>query len=256
MSRVLLADDSPHAQRMGEWILREEGFEVVTVTDGDTAVVRLSDVDPDVIVADAFLPRLSGFQICQLVKSDARLRHTRVVLTVGIAEPLDEEEVRRVRADAVLRKPFEASGLINTVKPLVLASQAAREAVRGLAAAPIVAVASFVPPEPAGPMPEAPVAADLSESPTVPGSSEAPTTASYAEPPVDPGPPEPAAASEAVPEPVSEEPLVEAVPVSAPATEPDIDPECVRAAVTLALDAALPSMIDELTAKVLVALKK
>ena len=40
MSRILLADDSPHAQRMGERILREEGFEVVSLTDGDAALWR------------------------------------------------------------------------------------------------------------------------------------------------------------------------------------------------------------------------
>ncbi len=228
MSRVLLADDSPHAQRMGEWILREEGFEVVTVTDGDTAVVRLSDVDPDVIVADAFLPQLSGYQICQLVKSDSRLKHTRVVLTVGIAEPLDEAEVRRVQADAVLRKPFEASALINTVKPLVLAAQADRETVTALTSV-ASAVVSFAPPEPAGPLPESPVAA---------GSSEPP------------------AAMEAAPEPAPEEIPAEVPPASVAGVEPDIDPERVKAAITLALDAALPSMIDELTAKVLIALKK
>jgi len=57
MSRILLADDSPHAQRMGERILREEGFEVVTVTDGETALIRLPDVDPDLIMADVFLPQ-------------------------------------------------------------------------------------------------------------------------------------------------------------------------------------------------------
>ena len=57
MTRILLADDSPHAQRMGERILREEGFEVVTVTDGQTALMRLADVDPDVVFADVSLPR-------------------------------------------------------------------------------------------------------------------------------------------------------------------------------------------------------
>lgn len=214
---------------MGEWILREEGFEVVTVTDGDTAVVRLSDVDPDVIVADAFLPQLSGYQICQLVKSDSRLKHTRVVLTVGIAEPLDEAEVRRVQADAVLRKPFEASALINTVKPLVLAAQADRETVTALTSVASSAVVSFAPPEPAGPLPESPVATGSSEPPAV---------------------------VEAVPEPATEEIPAEVPPASAAGVEPDIDPERVKAAVTLALDAALPSMIDELTAKVLIALKK
>ena len=56
MTRILLADDSPHAQRMGERILREEGYEVVTVTDGQTALMRLADVDPDVVFADSRCP--------------------------------------------------------------------------------------------------------------------------------------------------------------------------------------------------------
>ena len=43
MSRILLADHSPHAQRMGERILRDEGYEVATVTDGETALLRLKD---------------------------------------------------------------------------------------------------------------------------------------------------------------------------------------------------------------------
>ena len=56
MSRVLLADDSPHAQRMGERILREEGFEVVTVSDGETAMLRLKDANPDLVIADISMP--------------------------------------------------------------------------------------------------------------------------------------------------------------------------------------------------------
>jgi CheY-like chemotaxis protein len=69
MNRILLADDSPHAQRMGERILREEGYEVVSVTDGETALLRLADVDPDVIIADVFLPGRSGMEICRYVKA-------------------------------------------------------------------------------------------------------------------------------------------------------------------------------------------
>ena len=56
MSIILLADDSPHAQRMGERILRDEGFSVVSLTDGVTTVLRLTDVDPDLVIADVFLP--------------------------------------------------------------------------------------------------------------------------------------------------------------------------------------------------------
>ena len=77
MGRILLADDSPHAQRMGERILREEGLEVVSLTDGETVLHRMADVDPDVLLADAFLPQKSGLDLCRYVKGSPLHRHVR-----------------------------------------------------------------------------------------------------------------------------------------------------------------------------------
>jgi CheY-like chemotaxis protein len=188
MSRILLADDSPHAQRMGERILREEGFEVVSVTDGETTIVRLADVDPDLILADVFLPGKSGVEICRYVKSDPRLRHVRVVLTAGLLEPFDEEEVKLAGCDAILKKPFEASKVMETIQPLVQEAQLAR----GLFAEALAAIST-------------PPSAALSAG----------------------------------------------LPDHAP---PEIDPERVQAAVTLALDAALPALVHEITERVLIAL--
>ncbi|MDQ2899341.1 MAG: response regulator [Acidobacteriota bacterium] len=115
MSRILLADDSPHAQRMGERILREEGHQVVTVTNGDTAMLRLKDVDPDLVIADVSMPQVSGYEICRYIKTSGNHPRTRVILTVGAVEPLDEAEAKRVQADGVLKKPFEASALIHMI---------------------------------------------------------------------------------------------------------------------------------------------
>jgi len=188
MARILLADDSPHAQRMGERILREEGFEVVSLTEGETALLRLKDVDPDLVLADVFLPNRSGFEVCRYIKSHPRHRHARVVLTAGLLEPFDEEEAKRAGCDAILKKPFEASAVMATIKPLLIEAQLAR----GLFAEQM-----------AGTRQEA-----------------------------DPLPPH-----------------------EAPAEHPPVlDPERVRAAITLALDAALPAMIQEITERVLVAL--
>jgi len=132
MSRILLADDSPHAQRMGERILADEGYEVVTVSDGDSALVRLEDVDPDLVLADIVMPRRSGYEICQYLKLSPRHRHTRVILTAGAQDAVDDEEVRRSRADGLLRKPFEASVLLETVRPLAAAAFGERpEGVKG-----------------------------------------------------------------------------------------------------------------------------
>ncbi len=183
---VLLADDSPHAQRMGERILREEGYEVIAVTDGETAMARLEEVRPDLVLADVFLPQLSGYELCRRIKSDERYRHAGVVLIAGLLEPVDEEEARRAGCDAVLKKPFEASVMIETVGPLIERSRIAQ----GL-------FADAVPPPPP------------------------------------PGP--------------------EAIPVRV-AVPPPLDAEAIRAAVTLALDRSLPTLVEEISEKVLIAL--
>jgi len=188
MSIILLADDSPHAQRMGERILREEGFQVVSLTDGETALLRLADVDPDLVIADVFLPGRSGFELCRHIKTHHR--HVRVILTAGMLEPFDEAEALRAGCDAILKKPFEASVVMSTIQPLIHDAQLAR----GLFAEAI-------------------------------------------------------AATQAVP--VVSEPTAQASGASA--TGPP-DPQRVEAAITLALDAALPALVREITERVLVAL--
>ncbi len=125
MSIILLADDSPYAQRMGERILkggRLPGSQ--HHSDGDTAVIRLVDVDPDLVIADAFLPGRSGIELCRYVKTHHR--HTRVILTAGLLEKFDETAARQAGCDAILRKPFEASLVMQIIRPLAREAQLAR----------------------------------------------------------------------------------------------------------------------------------
>jgi len=128
MSRILLADDSPHAQRIGERILRDEGHEVIIVSDGKVAMLRLEDSRPDLIIADISMPEVTGFELCEYVKRNGGVP---VILTAGPVEAIDEFEVDRVRADGVLRKPFEASALLESVGRFVGGG-------RGRKAAPIM----------------------------------------------------------------------------------------------------------------------
>ncbi len=123
MPKVLLADDSTHAQRMGSKILSAEGIEVVTVSNGEAAVKKL-DAEFDVVLADVFMPGRSGYELCSYIKSSPKLNHIPVVLVVGQLEPYDPEQGKRVAADGVLKKPFEASLVIETVRNMIeLAAQ-------------------------------------------------------------------------------------------------------------------------------------
>jgi len=127
MSVVLLADDSPHAQRMGQRILAEEGHRVECLANGEDAVLRLAELDPDVVIADAHLPGLNGIELCRYIKSNRR--HVRVILTAGSLEELDEAAARSAGCDAILRKPFEASVVAETLAPLLVAAAEGRQAV-------------------------------------------------------------------------------------------------------------------------------
>ena len=73
-----------------------------------------------------FCPGKSGFDICRYVKSNPRHRHARVVLTAGMLEPFDEDEARRAGCDAILKKPFEASVVVETIRPLLHEAEFAR----------------------------------------------------------------------------------------------------------------------------------
>lgn len=128
MSRILLADDSPQALRFAEQILRPQGFEVVSVTDGAIALRRLPDVDPDLIIADVFLPTKSGFDLARFLRSDPRHRHVGMIFAAAPADQFDEQDAHNAGADAILRKPFEATALLNAVHPLIERSRTARAA--------------------------------------------------------------------------------------------------------------------------------
>ncbi|HEX4809208.1 MAG TPA: response regulator [Bryobacteraceae bacterium] len=119
MSRILLADDSPQALRMGERILRDQGIEVVSVTDGATALRRLEDVKPDLLITDVYLPSKNGFELARFLKSRDEHRHIAVIFAATPADQFDEQDARNAGAEAILRKPFEASTLLAAVQPLL-----------------------------------------------------------------------------------------------------------------------------------------
>jgi CheY-like chemotaxis protein len=118
--KLLLADDSPTIQKVISLTFGDEGVEVVAVGDGESALRALAeDPPPDVILADVVMPGPDGYELCERVKSDRRLRHVPVVLLVGTFEPFNEAEARRVGADTVLTKPFSSiRGLVSKVGSL------------------------------------------------------------------------------------------------------------------------------------------
>jgi CheY-like chemotaxis protein len=104
--RILVADDNSNIQKMVALAFAEHGIDVVAVGNGEAAVRRMPDLNPDVVLADVFMPVRNGYEVCEFIKKDPRFSKTPVILLVGAFDPLDEQEARRVGADGVLKKPF------------------------------------------------------------------------------------------------------------------------------------------------------
>jgi len=117
VAKILIADDNSNIQKMVGLALKDQGIDVVAVGNGEAAVRKISDIHPDLVLADVFMPVRNGYEVCQYVKSDSALSHIPVILLVGAFDPLDEQEAQRVGADGVLKKPFvPPDPLISMVK--------------------------------------------------------------------------------------------------------------------------------------------
>lgn len=118
--KLLLADDSVTIQKVVNLTFADEGIEVISVGDGDSAMEKVAEVSPDLIMADVNMPGLTGYEICERIRQDDNLRRTPVILLVGSFEPFDEDEARRVGADDYLTKPFQSiRQLVNKVTVLL-----------------------------------------------------------------------------------------------------------------------------------------
>ncbi|MBN8725214.1 MAG: response regulator [Acidobacteria bacterium] len=117
--KILLADDSITIQKVVNLTFSDEGIEVVTVGNGELAVRRLNEVQPDIVLADIYMPGKSGYEVCEYIKTNPQYSHIPVLLLVGAFEPFDPTEAVRVKADGHLTKPFESRALVATVNRLI-----------------------------------------------------------------------------------------------------------------------------------------
>jgi CheY-like chemotaxis protein len=118
--RILLADDSVTIQKVVELTFMDEDYEVVAVSNGDDAVARLADVQPDLVIADVHMPGANGYEVCRRVK---QLRPgTPVLLLVGTFEPFDANEANAAGADSYLKKPFDSQELQQRAHDLISAA--------------------------------------------------------------------------------------------------------------------------------------
>ncbi len=106
MAKVLVADDSATIRGVAESLLRHNGYEVVSVSDGAKALALAKSQNPDLIFLDYLMPDKDGLAVCRELRADARLRNIPVVMLLGAAEMKEAEKFLAAGASDCLFKPF------------------------------------------------------------------------------------------------------------------------------------------------------
>jgi len=117
--KVLVIDDSNTIRRSAEMFLRQAGFEVILAEDGFDALAKISDHHPRVIFVDIMMPRLDGYQTCALIKQNANLKSTPVIMLSSKDGVFDRARGRLAGSDRYLTKPFTKEALIDAVNEYV-----------------------------------------------------------------------------------------------------------------------------------------
>lgn len=117
--RLLVVDDELKILELVRTRLETLGYHVITASDGHEALAKAHTERPDLVILDVMLPKLNGYEICTLLKQDARYRHLRIILCTAKAEDQDERLGMACGADAYVRKPCVVSVLVEQVQALL-----------------------------------------------------------------------------------------------------------------------------------------
>jgi twitching motility two-component system response regulator PilG len=114
--KVMVIDDSKTIRRTAESLLKREGYDVVTATDGYEALAKIADHQPQIIFVDIMMPRLDGYQTCALIKNHQMFKSTPVIMLSSKDGLFDKARGRIVGSEQYLTKPFTREELLSAIR--------------------------------------------------------------------------------------------------------------------------------------------
>ncbi len=116
---VYFIDDSATMREVIKIAFRKENIHVVTCPDAATAMAQFDETAPDAVITDVIMPDKDGYEVCQYIKQHEQLGRTPVILMSGVVNRTVAERAMAVKADELIRKPFQPQDLIARVKNLL-----------------------------------------------------------------------------------------------------------------------------------------
>jgi DNA-binding response OmpR family regulator len=117
--KILIADDEPNIVVSLEFLMRQRGYEVRSVGNGEDALAAVAEFGPDLVLLDVMMPRMSGYEVCQKVRENAAWQGVRIVMLSAKGRDIEVSKGLAIGADAYVTKPFSTKDLLARVGELL-----------------------------------------------------------------------------------------------------------------------------------------
>ena len=164
---VYFIDDSATMREVIKIAFRRENIHVITCADAASALAQFEQTKPDAVITDVIMPDQDGYSVCSQIKENPELSGTPVLLMSGVVNKSVADKAVSVKADELIRKPFQPQELINRVKALLEPKSPAPVASTERSTATSVLSNLFAAPS-ATPRPRAPAAPSAAVEPAWP----------------------------------------------------------------------------------------
>ena len=131
--RILIADDDPLGAELLEAYLSEIDGELRIASDGEQTLRQVAEWNPDLILLDIMMPRISGFEVCKRLRADPGHRDTAVLMITALDQPSDMDRAVEAGTDDFLSKPINKTDLLLRVRALLRSREKKTELDRSLA---------------------------------------------------------------------------------------------------------------------------
>ncbi len=116
--RILIADDEPDILEIVSYNLGKEGYEVYTAKDGNEAIERAKQLNPDLIILDVMMPKKTGVEVCSILRSQSLFQETMIIFLTALSDEASHIKGLETGADDYVSKPISPKVLVSRVNAL------------------------------------------------------------------------------------------------------------------------------------------
>ena len=116
---ILVADDEPNIVLSLEFLLKQAGFRVRTVADGEAALAAIAQEPPNLVLLDVMIPGRDGYAVCQAIRSNPAWRDVRIIMLTAKGGEIQREKGLSLGADEYVTKPFSTRELVDRVRRML-----------------------------------------------------------------------------------------------------------------------------------------